>query len=92
MVDRRDPLRPAPRVSSLNIYGRAFVEAMAEKLIEVAERRRPELAANFSGRTPAQKRRDVIELVEAGFIKFTWDPADEVFGFEVYDGSKYVPF
>lgn len=91
MVDRRDPLRPAAPFRSLSLYGQAFVEAMADKLIEVAEKNRPELAAQFPDRTPAQKRQDAIELVEEGLIKFTWDPAEEVFGFTIYDGSKYVP-
>ena len=92
MVDptSRPPVRA--NVSALDIYGQAFVNAMADHLIKTIEAKRPELAAQFPDRTPAQKRQDVIELVQEGLIKFTWDPADEVFGFEIYNGSTYVPF
>lgn len=92
MVDRRDALRPtlAP-ISELNALEQSLAKALADKLIEVVEAKVPALAAQFPNRTPAEKRQDVLELVEAGLVKFTYDPADEVFGFTVYNGSKYIP-
>jgi len=81
---------PSVPISSLDLLGRALVDVMADELIKLVERRVPALAARFSDRTLEQKRQDVIELVEEGMVKFLWDPAEEVFGFMVYDGSKYV--
>lgn len=92
MVDRKDTVRfPNVPVSSLDLLSRALVDTMADELIKFIERRVPALAAQFPDRTLEEKRQDVIELVEGGLVKFTWDPADEVFGFMVYNGSKYVP-
>lgn len=91
MVDRKDTVRfPTVPLNSLDQLSRALVEVMADELIKFVEKRVPALADRFADRPLEKKRQDVIELVESGMVRFTWDSADEVFGFLVYSGSKYV--